>query len=225
MKFAFTYPAKIVFAERNVEMVHHHYDGLDFYTGPINKNVYFCSKTGKIKIKDYSVGTVFQVYLKIEDCLAYCACVEPDRISEWFGRNIEFVKENIGKWSNSILHPEIYEQEQATKRAEFKAHRDAQDKEEHERKQARAKAAQEAYDAQIKAFTGDGWITWETFERACKENNISMPIKTIGFGRKNVVEIRKGQVRRYGKHTSPVIFDAANKLHEKLNVSCVEGNS
>ena len=221
-KFAFTYPAKIIFAERNVEMVHHHYDGLDFYTGPINKNIWFCSETQKVKVTNYSNHGYDIVHLcvKIEGYLVYLSCIQPGLLKEWLAQKIEAIKNNIPTVRENILHPEIYEQKQAEERAKYKAARAIEDQQEHERKEARAKAAQNAYNEQIKAFSGDGWITWETFERACKENGISMPIKTIGFGRKNISEIRKGQVRQYGKHTSPVIFEAANKLNEKLNKPC-----
>lgn len=222
MKFIFTYPAKIIFAERNIQMTPVSYDGLEFFTGPIGKNIWFCTKTEKLKVTDYhrSGPNVFHVYLQIESCLVYCGCIESDRIDEWFERNIEFVKENFEKFRSYVLHPEIYEQEQAEKHAKIKAERQIRDAEEAKLKADRLTASEALYTQSIEDFKSGKKISWDHFERAIKENNINLPIKTLGFGRKNVLEVGRETISKYGNHSSQVLWTAIHRLNEILNKTC-----
>lgn len=223
MKFIFVYPAKIIFAERNVQMTPVSYGGLDFFVGPINKNIWFCTKTEKVKVTDYrqTGQNVFHVYLEIEGCLVYCACIEFERVDEWFERNIEFVKQNFEKFRNYVLHPEIYEQEQAENRAKFKAERELRDAEQAKLNADRLAASEALYMQSIEDFKSGKKISWDHFERAIKENNINLPIKTLGFGRKWFIDIgTSGATTRGTCHNSPVIWRAVKNLKEVLNKTC-----
>lgn len=217
MKLAFTYPAKIIFAERNIEMTPVSFGGLEFFTGPINKNIWFCTKTEKIKVTDYTGREAFHVYVKIEDCLLYCACIEPAYLTDWLENKSESVKENFDKWRNYILNPEIWEQEQADKRAKIKEERARADAEKEKRNRERAENLENLYKQSLKSFKSGQKIQWDHFERALKENNINLPIKTLGFGRKWIIDIGvRGATTRGKCHNSPVIWQAVRKLHSGL---------
>ena len=77
--------------------------------------------------------------------------------------------------------------------------------------------AQKAYNQSLIDFKNGQMIRWDHFESALKENNIKLPIKTLGYGRANVSTIGKtGYSVSGSSHNSPVLWAAIQQLAEKL---------
>ncbi len=214
-KFAFFFPAKIVFAESNVELMS--YEGKHpLYLGPIGRKYYF--STDKAKIVFEHIGDdKRQLFVKVRDC--FC----PFHVT--FIDNIPALMENINatcdakmaEWEAAIDDPAAYEQKAAETREKIKAERAIADKEQAERKAERERNAQTAYENALKTFAEGQMVEWNTFERAIKENGITLPIKTIGFGRKNVSKIGVTGYSVCGSaHNSPVLWNAIRELKEKI---------
>ena len=218
-KFAFFFPAKIIFAESNVDLTP--YEGKHpIYLGPIGRKYYF--KTDKEKIVfEHIEDDKRQLFVKVRNC--FC----PFHVT--FIDNIPTLMENVNatcdakmqEWEAAIDNPSLYEQKAAETRAKAKAEREERDKDEAERKAARAKAAREAYENTLNNFKNNlGVVIWDTFEEACKEYGVKIPIKTIGYGRKNVISVSQTGLTVRGKcHNSPVLWAAIKELKEKLDAA------
>ncbi len=216
-KFAFFFPAKIAFAESNVELEPLEFQDVTFYLGPIGKKYYFSIDKRKI-VFEHIENDKRQIFFKCLDCVLSVHLTFVDNIQAFLEGIIDRVKESIPKWEAQLNNTELYEQEAAKTREKIKAERTEQDKKLAEQKQIREQVAQKAYEDSLEVFKeGKYMIEWSTFERAIKENGITLPIKTIGFGRKNVSKIGVTGYSICGsKHNSPVLWAAIRKLKEKL---------
>lgn len=215
-KFAFFFPAKIIFAESNIELTP--YEGkYPVYLGPIGRKYYF--KTDKEKIVfEHIEDDKRQLFVKVKDC--FC----PFHVT--FIDSIPALMENVNatcdakmtEWEAAIDNPSIYEQKAAETRAKIKTEREERDRDEAERKIARAKSDREAFLNTLNNFKNNtGVLIWENFEDACKEYGVKMPIKTIGYGRKNIISVSQTSLTARGKcHNSPVLWAAIKELAAKL---------
>ena len=130
----------------------------------------------------------------------------------------DHIEAKLPIWEKEIENPEIYEKQAAETRAKIKAEREERDRDEAERKLARAKSAREAFLNTLNNFKNNtGVLIWENFEDACKEYGVKMPIKTIGYGRKNIISVSQTGLTARGKcHNSPVLWAAIKELATKL---------
>ncbi len=220
-KFAFFFPAKIVFAERDIPDFNAYvYKGLEFRIS--SKNIFFSSKKDRIVVESSLAKDSLtneepkQIWLNVAGCLIYCSTTF--NLDDWMEKNHSHIVENIDKWAEKIKHPEIYEQEATERREKIKTERAIADKEQEERLKQRAEAAEKVYQESIMAFLNGEQIPWENIERACKENRIIIPIQTLGFGRKNITSIGRTSMTTRGKYNSPKVWAAVKELYGKLNV-------
>lgn len=214
-KFAFFFPAKIVFAEANVELTP--YEGKHpVYLGPIGRKYYFKTDKGKI-VFEHIEDDKRQLFVKVKDC--FC----PFHVT--FIDNIPALMESVNatcdakmtEWEAAIDNPEAYEQKAAQTREKIKAERAIQDAEIQKQKQERFEKAEQAHKNAVSVFKNGEMIEWADFERACKERDVKLPIKTLGFGRANVSKIgQTGYSVRESNHNSPVLWAAIRELAEKL---------
>lgn len=220
-KFAFFFPAKIVFAERNIELQEFVFtkDGkyLTFYLGPIGKNIWFSTDKGKI-VMENSSDDMRQILMKTGDCYSIMQNLLIANIEDFLTRQFEFIQENTAKWQAQINNPELYEREATERREKIKAERAAMDKEHEERAAERLRKSEEVYQASLKSFLSGEQIPWDNVERACKENGITIPIKTIGFGRKNITSVGRTSMTARGKYNSPKVWAIIKELYNKLNI-------
>lgn len=215
-KFAFFFPAKIAFAESNVDLTL--YEGKHpIYLGPIGRKYYF--KTDKQKIVfEHIENDKRQLFVKVKGY--FC----PFHVT--FIDNIPALMENVNatcdakmtEWEAAIENPLAYEQKAAETREKIKVERAIQDASIEKQKQERAERAEQFYKESLETFKGGIYmIEWTHFERACKENNVKIPIKTLGFGHANVAKIgQKGYSVSGSNHNSPVLWAAIRELAEKL---------
>ena len=215
-KLAFFFPAKIVFAESSVELTP--YDGKHpIYLGPIGRKYYF--KTDKAKVVfEHIEDDKRQVFLKVKDYFCPCNVSFIDNIPSMIETMADHIEAKLPIWEKEIENPEIYEKQAAETRAKIKAEREERDRDEAERKLARAKSAREAFLNTLNNFKNNtGVLIWENFEDACKEYGVKMPIKTIGYGRKNIISVSQTGLTARGKcHNSPVLWAAIKELATKL---------
>lgn len=219
-KFAFFFPAKIVFAESNVELTPLQFQDETFYLGPIGKNIYFSTEKGRIVVAQNG-DDMRQIFVKIGEHFCNLVNTREDNVESWLDYKMQAIKELRPKWENQVNNPALYEEEAAKLREKAKAEREERDRDEAERKAARAKAAREAYENTLNNFKNNlGVVIWDTFEEACKEYGVKIPIKTIGYGRKNVISVSQTGLTMRGKcHNSPVLWAAIRELKGKLDAA------
>lgn len=215
-QFAFFYPAKIIFAEHNIELTPVEREGFTFYLGPIGRKYFFNSDKKKI-VFEHIENDKRQLFAKVGEHICPFHVTFIDNIDAFIDSALATVKQKYNLWDSQIKNPELYEAEATATREKIRAERAERDREEEERKAARAKAAEEAYQKSLALFIEGTRIAWADFERACKENNIKMPIKTIGYGRKNIHEVgTKGWTTYGSRHNSPIVWEAVENLQKKL---------
>lgn len=216
-KFAFFFPAKIAFAESNVELTPLQFQDETFYLGPIGKNIYFSTEKGRIVVAQNG-DDMRQIFVKIGEHFCNLVNTREDNVESWLDYKMQAIKELRPKWENQVNNPALYEEEAAKLREKAKTEREERDKDEAERKAARAKAAREDYENTLNNFKNNlGVVIWDTFEEACKEYGVKIPIKTIGYGRKNVISVSQTNLTVRGKcHNSPALWAAIRELAEKL---------
>jgi len=218
-RLAFFFPAKIVFAESAIELTPH--EGKHpVYLGPIGRKYYFKTDKGKVvfeRIEDDKR----QVFLKVKDCFCPCNVSFIDNIPSMIETMADRIEAKLPIWEKEIENPLAYEQKAAETRAKINAEREEQDKRIAAQKLEREQAAQKDYEDSLAVFkAGIHMIEWGHFERACKENNVKLPIKTLGFGRANVAKIgQTGYSVHSSSHNSPVLWAAIQELSEKLLVA------
>lgn len=216
-KLAFFFPAKIVFTESAIELTP--YEGKHpVYLGPIGRKYYFKTDKGKV-VFEHIEDDKRQLFVKVKGYLC------PFHVT--FIDNIPSLMENVNatcdakmaEWEAAIENPLAYEQSAAETRAKIKAERAIQDAAIEKQKQERAERAEQLYKESLETFKGGiHMIEWDHFERACKENNVKLPIKTLGFGRANVAKIgQTGYSVHSSSHNSPVLWAAIKELAGKLN--------
>ena len=219
-KFAFFFPAKIVFAERNIELQEFVFtkDGkyLTFYLGPIGKNIWFSTDKGKI-VMENSSDDMRQILMKTGDCYSIMQNLLIANIEDFLTRQFEFIEENTPKWQAQINNPELYEREATERREKIKSERAIQDAEIEKRNQERAQKTEQLYQNSLKEFSAGQMIVWADFERATKQFAVRLPIKTLGFGRKNVAKIgHTGYSVCGSNHNSPILWQAIRELQQKM---------
>lgn len=214
-KFAFFFPAKIVFAERNIELEPLIFRDYTFYLGPIGKNIYFSSDEHRI-VAGNSSNEIRQIFIKTGDYYSVVQSILISNIEDFLTRHFDFIQSAIPNRAAQINNPELYEREATERREKIKAERAAMDKEHEERAAERLRKSEEVYQASLKSFLSGEQIPWENVERAMKEFGVSLPIKTLGFARSNIVKICvEGAVTR-GTHNSPVLWRAVRQLKQKM---------
>lgn len=217
-KFAFFFPAKVVFAERNIELEQLIFRGQTFYLGPIGKNIYFSSDTGKIVVSsDNSDENTRWILVKIGEYFCQMKNCLISNIEEFLDKHFDFIQETLPKWQGYIDNPSIYEQEQTERREKIKSERAIQDAEIEKRNQERREKTEQLYQNSLKEFSAGQMIVWEHFERATKQFAVRLPIKTLGFGRKNVAKIgHTGYSVCGSNHNSPILWQAIRELQSKM---------
>lgn len=217
-KFAFFFPAKIAFAESAVELKQIEFSGKTFYLGPLGKNVYFSCDKGRIVVSQNGADMI-QIFVKVGEYFCNMTNTPESNITAWLENKIDAINELLPKWETQVNNPLAYEQAAAETRAKIKAEREERDRDEVERKLARAKSAREAFLNTLNNFKNNtGVLIWENFEDACKEYGVKMPIKTIGYGRKNIISVSQTGLTARGKcHNSPVLWAAIKELALKLS--------
>jgi hypothetical protein len=215
-KFAFFFPAKIIFAESSVELTP--YEGKHLvYLGPIGRKYYLKTDKGKI-VFEHIEDDKRQLFVKVRDCFCPFHVTFIDNIPALMESINETCDAKMTEWEAAIDFPEVYEQKAAESREKAKAEREQRDKDEAERKTARAVEMRKAYENTLNNFKNNtGVMIWDTFEEACKEYNVKIPIKTIGYGRKNIISVSQTGMTTHGKcHNSPVLWAAIRELAAKL---------
>ena len=216
-KFAFFFPAKIAFAESAIELKQIEFSGKTFYLGPLGKNVYFSCDKGRIVVSQNGADMI-QIFVKVGEYFCNMTNTPESNITAWLENKIEAINELLPKWETQVNNPLAYEQAAAETRAKINAEREERDRDEAERKLARAKSAREAFLNTLNNFKNNtGVLIWENFEDACKEYGVKIPIKTIGYGRKNIISVSQTGLTARGKcHNSPVLWAAIKELAIKL---------
>lgn len=216
-KFAFFFPAKIAFAESAVELSPIEFQGETFYLGPIGKKYFFSTEKHKM-IFQHVEDDKRQIFFKCGEYFLTVHLIFIDNIQAFLESILERIKSTAPKWQEYLNNPDSYEAEMTENRLKIRTEREQRDKDEAERKAARAKAAREAYENTLNNFKNNlGVVIWDTFEEACKEYGVKIPIKTIGYGRKNVISVSQTGLTVRGKcHNSPVLWQAIRELAAKL---------
>lgn len=219
-KFAFFFPAKIAFAESSLELTPLQFQDEVFYLGPIGKKYYFSTEKHKM-VFEHIGDDKRQIFFKCGDYFLTVHLTFVDNIQAFLESILERIKSAAQKWQEYLNNPASYEQEMAENRAKIKAEREERDRDEAERKAARAVEMRKAYENTLANFKNNiGVMIWETFEEACKEYGVKIPIKTIGYGRKNVISVSQTGLTMRGKcHNSPVLWAAISELKEKLDAA------
>lgn len=215
-KFAFFFPAKIAFAESNVELTP--YEGkYPVFLGPIGRKYYFSIDKNKI-VFEHIEDNKRQLFVKVRDCFCSFHVTFIDNIPALMESINATCDAKMTEWEAAIDDPAAYEQKAAETRAKAKAENEERDKKIAAQKLEREQAAQKAYEDSLVVFKeGVHMICWDHFERAVKENEIKLPIKTLGFGRKNVSKIGVTGYSVCGSaHNSPVLWNAIRELKEKI---------
>lgn len=216
-KFAFFFPAKIAFAESAVELSPIEFQGEVFYLGPLGKNVYFSTENGRIVVSKNG-DDMIQIFVKAGEYFCNMTNTRQDNVETWLDYKIEAIKELLPKWESQINNPELYEQAAAETRAKAKAEREEQDKRIAAQKLEQEETARKAYEQSLVNFQNGDHLQWDDFEQACKEYCVKIPIKTIGYGRKNITSVSKDGIRiRWSCHNSPVLWAAIRELAAKLH--------
>lgn len=217
-KFAFFFPAKIAFAESTVELKPVEFSGQTFYLSPLGKNVYFSCDKAKIVVSQNGADMI-QIFVKVGEYFCNMINTPESNVTAWLENKINSINELLPKWESQVNNPLAYEQKATELREKSKQERAERDKDEAERKLARAQSMREAYENSLNNFKNNtGVLIWDSFEEACKEYSVKMPIKTIGYGRKNIISVSQtGSIMRGKCHNSPVLWAAIKELAGKLN--------
>lgn len=216
-KFAFFYPAKIVFSEASVELTP--YEGkYPVFLGPIGRKYYFNSDKGKI-VFQHIEDDKRQLFIKVRDCFCPFHVTFIDNIPNLMQNINETCDAKMSEWEAAIDNPLSYEQKAAETREKNKQERAIRDAEIERQKKEREERAENLYKESLETFKGGKhMIEWDNFERACRENDVRLPIKTLGFGRANVSKIGQTGYSVHGsRHNSPVLWAAIRELAEKIN--------
>lgn len=215
-KFAFFFPAKIAFTEYKIDLEPLIFRDKTFYLGPIGKKIYFSCDKNKMVSTDNGDGR--QIYIKIGEYFCEMTNTPFLNVLLWLENRFDAINESLPKWTAQIDNPSLYEQEAAKTREKIKVERAIQDAEIQKQKQQRFEKAEQAHKEAVSVFKdGKHMIEWADFERACKENGVKLPIKTLGFGRANILKIGQTGYSICGsKHNSPVLWAAIRDLAAKL---------
>lgn len=215
-KFAFFFPAKIAFAESNVELTPFEFQGETYYLGPLGKKIYFSTDKGRIVVSQNS-DDARQILVQVGEYFCVAANTPESNVQTWLADKWAMIEELLPKWQSQINDPQAYEQAAAETRAKIKAEREEQDKRIAAQKLEREEEARKVYEQSLVVFANKEMILWEHFEQALKEKGVKLPIKTLGYGRANVSKIgQTGYSVRESKHNSPVLWAAIRELAEKL---------
>lgn len=212
MKIAFQFPAKFVFAESKVEprKVDSEFPLYSFD----NQNVYFCTKKEKVVHAKAEFNSYF---LFINNHLFYFRTDGDDASAILRLNDLGERYENaFKKYYEYVNDPIAYVQEQAEIRERRRLEREATDREQQEQTERRAKASQEAFESALYEYKKGKHISWVHFERACKEYNLNIPIKTMGWARKHLTKIGSNRYSGVTKVKSESLFNLMRELKNKL---------
>lgn len=214
VKFAFFFPAKIVFSEMEVDFSDSFiFEGFEFFLS--DKRIFFDTKKEKIVCSELDFNEK-QIFIKIKQCYGELRTCRTENVSELLKSLMDGIKKQMPKWENDIENPLEYERRASGVREKIKAEREALDREQEERKKRWAEAAQKVYEKSLQDFKNGESIDFKTFERACQENNIKIPKRTLGFGRKNIKTIGLKGYSGYTNHSSNVLWETILELNSKL---------
>ncbi len=186
----------------------------------LGRKYYFKTDKGKVVFENIE-DDKRQVFLKVKDCFCPCNVSFIDNIPALVEEMASHIEAKLPIWEKEIESPELYEKQATETRVKIKAEREERDRDEAERKLSRAKSAREAFLNTLNNFKNNtGVLIWENFEDACKEYGVKMPIKTIGYGRKNIISVSQTGLTARGKcHNSPVLWAAIKELAIKLDAA------
>lgn len=214
MNFAFLFPVKIVFAERNLT---HNTFSFNQYTIAefINKNVYFSQDKQTIVAKHSEVNSYF---IQIGECFIYlCAAENKERVIEKLtNAGEERISKYYSETLNKLNNPAQYEQEGIERLARIKKEREEADAEQQRVKEERARNKEIAFLATRNKYNGGEYISFEDFEEWCNRLAIKFPIKTLGWARKTIIEISSNGYRGRGQHNSKSFQQIWREFSEKM---------
>lgn len=215
MKFAFCFPLKVVFAERNLTHRTFEHEGHKI-TAFDKRNVYFSRDKQKI-VYEESNGNGY--FIEIDGYLVYlCQELNDEQTKQKLSR---IPMGDRTKWANdiawSIQNPELHAAKGEANLAERQAERAVQEAERKQREAAREAAAEQEYQKSIAQFKDGELIALSDFERMCKENEIKIPPTTLGWMRVNVDTIGKtGLTGRLRTKIPLTICRVLKELKERL---------
>lgn len=216
MKIAFFFPAKLLVTEVPASWIFTAIPGTPYFT--FDRYPYLDTAKGRITSKALSEG---QTYLLIEiESGILAPLTATGDAAAIIERHAESLATWVGRWRAYLAAPASYEADQTAKREAAKAENARRDAETAERK-ARIDAEHEAaYQASLSTFAAGEQISLEHFERACKEYEVKMPIKTLGWARQHVSAVGRKSATLAGaaKHNSPHFWSAVHELFDKTEI-------
>lgn len=211
MKFAFIFPAKIIFAERSLTP-DHEFELYGYKMIGFSKNVYYCTKTNKIKTENVDDREgCYYYFIQINGVLSY--------IRRGFEDHFKTIEEDMFKRASEeragvLNDPAKYEENQRVIIAEKRAEREREAKDREAKRLAKEAEELAIWEEKLKSgektlLNGD-MIPWEVFEGLCNKYGYSLPFSTIGAGRKNIGDVGLNQYTTYKKTTMNVCGYARN---------------
>ncbi len=206
MKFAFIFPAKVIFAERNITgrpvtiagRALIAFDELNVYYSTKQNRIVTEAKEGLTAYFAELSGHYLQIFSRSR--LSMDSETNDERAEKSLsGYDQESLNSQLANWADSILNPDKYETAQAIRRetiARERAERDAIQAETSARRAETAAASHKAFMEKAYAdFMAGEMISWDHFEELCKDHGVTLPINAIGAGRKHISGIGQMTVR------------------------------
>lgn len=217
LKFAFQFPAKIYFGEKEVEIIAEKMVN-GYHLIAVNANIWYDTKKGKVAVTKYDVAGDLTFLVFVEDYYVRVGLFTESlgSIEDRFAY-IEGKLENLSKacrlMAEAILNPEKYAEEKAIEIADRKAANQAAE----EAKRAKEKREEEkAFELARYNFSHGHLITWEECEKLLKHYCITMHPQTLGHARKCVQQIstENAKVKLGSPRLSVHFWDAIKTLGE-----------
>jgi hypothetical protein len=215
MKLIFDWPKKLIIEECSLKFETITINDMTIVCFK-NKNVFYSSKLEKIT---YTRCTYNSYFINIfEDYYGFVrTAISNEDLTESLERlDKQQIEEYISKWIYNIQNIDKVNQEkeiqvlEKLKENEEKVRQDAIKEEQF--KQAQAKELEEA---QVDFLSGK-YISPVLFEKLCKQNDIIIPIKTLGAIRKHITSISTENVMCYKKVNS--VWDYIKALKETIEM-------
>lgn len=214
MNFAFLFPVKIAFAERNISHELFQHGNLILAEFP-NKNVYFSQDKHTIVTEHSEINSYF---IQIGSHFVYlCTNTNKENVIE---RLKNAGEEQISKYYsdtlNNLNNPATYEEYGRVRIEKIKREREQEDAKQQRVREERARNKEIAFLATRNKYNGGEHINFEDFEEWCKRLAIKFPIKTLGWARKNIEQISKGSYTGRGSHNSQSFQSIWREFSEKM---------
>lgn len=218
-KFAFIFPAKIVFAEKDIVSVVHEFMGFKFHEF-VNENVYFNTKKEKV-VREVSSFSSF--YIETNGILHYIHSLDN---AESFRKFLEHhgkdkismeIEDRIFYIENPEVYSEFKEKEISERKARIAREREEADELCKEREKQRAAALEDQRSKTLSDYKEGETVKWEDLSFWFEKHDL-LPPRTKGWANKFLETISKNgscTLRGTGKVSSG--FSAAfHKFNKTL---------